>query len=70
MTESLPVEFVVNAEAQSQLDDMGLKYRPYGKLLSTTQELDETLVESLTSDELIEFIGIDAEYLVYVNVRD
>ena len=69
MTESIPVEFIVNTEAQSQIDDIGLRCKPYGKLLSFIQWLDETLVESLTPDDLIEFVGIDAEYLVYMNIR-
>ena len=69
MTESIPVEFIVNAESQDQLDDIGLRYRPYGKLLSFTQWLDEVLVESLKPDDLIEFIGVDAEFLVYMNVK-
>ena len=70
MTEPLTVEFIVNAEAMSQIEDIGLPWKPYGKLLSIHQELDETLVESLTNDELIEFIGIDSEFLVYLNVKE
>lgn len=67
---SLSVEFIVNSEAQSQIDDIGLRCKPYGKLLSVTEEVDETLIESLTNDELIEFIGIDSEFLVYLNVKE
>ena len=70
MTESISVEFIVNAEAMSLIEDIGLPWKPYGKLLSVTQELDETLIESLSNDELVEFIGIDAEFLVYLNVKE
>lgn len=65
----IPVEFIVNAEAESTITDIGLPCKPYGKLLSVTQTLPETLIESLNNDELVEFIGIDAEHLVYLNVK-
>ena len=70
MTAPLTVEFIVNAEAMDLIEDLGLPWKPYGKLLSITQELDETLIESLTNDELIEFIGIDSEFLVYLNIKE
>ena len=70
MSESLTVEFIVNAESMDLIEDIGLPWKPYGKLLSVTQELDETLVESLSNDELIEFIGVDAEFLVYLNIKE
>lgn len=70
MTAPLSVEFIVNAEAMDLIEDIGLPWKPYGKLLSITQELDETLIESLTNDELIEFIGIDSEFLVYLNIKE
>ena len=71
MSELLNVEFIVNREAISQIEDVGLHWKPYGKSnVSVRQELEETLIESLSNDELIEFIGIDSEFLVYLNVRD
>tara|TARA_R100000406_G_C3106756_1_gene123340 strand:- start:309 stop:539 length:231 start_codon:yes stop_codon:yes gene_type:complete len=66
----LSVEFIVDADALSTIEDIGLPWKPYGKLLSVTQELPEELVESLTNDELVEFIGIDSENLVYLNVKE
>ena len=66
----LSVEFIVNAEALSTITDIGLPWKPYGKLLSVTQELPEELIESLSNDELVEFIGIDSENLVYLNVKE
>tara|TARA_A100001201_G_C4045551_1_gene188047 strand:+ start:568 stop:798 length:231 start_codon:yes stop_codon:yes gene_type:complete len=66
----LSVEFIVNAEALSTIEDIGLPWKPYGKLLSVTQELPEELIESLSNDELVEFIGIDSENLVYLNVKE
>ena len=70
MQPPLTVEFIVNSEALGIIEDIGLPWKPYGKLLSVTQELDETLIESLTNDELVEFIGIDSEFLVYLNVKE
>ena len=70
MTAPLAVEFIVNAEALSIIEDIGLPWKPYGKLLSVTQELPEELIESLSNDELVEFIGIDSENLVYLNVKE
>ena len=70
MTAPISVEFIVNAEALSLIEDIGLPWKPYGKLLSVTQELPEELIESLSNDELIEFIGIDSENLVYLNIKE
>ena len=70
MSDSVSVEFIVNAEAMSQIEDMGWPCKHYGKLISVTQEIDETLVESLSSDELVELIGIDSEFLVYFNIKE
>jgi hypothetical protein len=66
----ITVQFIVNAEALSTIEDVGLPWKPYGKLLLVTQELPEELIESLSNDELVEFIGIDAEHLVYLNVKE
>ncbi len=71
MSIPLTVQFIVNAEALSQIEDIGLPWKPYGKLLLlVTQELPEELIESLSNDELVEFIGIDSENLVYLNVKE
>tara|TARA_B100000035_G_C20877761_1_gene499130 strand:- start:303 stop:527 length:225 start_codon:yes stop_codon:yes gene_type:complete len=70
MTAPISVEFIVNAEALSIIKNIGLPWKPYGKLLSVTQELPEELIESLSNDELIEFIGIDSEFLVYLNIKE
>jgi len=70
MTAPISVEFIVNAEALSLIEDIGLPWKPYGKLLSVTQELPEELIESLSNDELIEFIGIDSENLIYLNIKE
>lgn len=67
---AVSVEFIVNPEAMYLVEDLGLPWKGYGKLMSITQELDETLIESLTNDELIEFIGIDSEFLVYLNIKE
>ena len=70
MSTPLTVEFIVNSEALSNIEYFGLPWKPYGKLLSVTQELPEELIESLSNDELVEFIVIDSENLVYLNVKE
>ena len=70
MSDSLTVEFIVNSEAMDTIEDIGLPWKPYGKLINVTQEIDETLIESLSNNELVEFIGIDSEFLVYLNIKD
>jgi len=70
MSAPITVEFIVDAEASEQITNLGLKWvKPYGKHLSVKEEIDETLIESLSNDDLIEFIGIDSEHLIYLNVK-
>jgi hypothetical protein len=70
MQAPVTVEFIVDAEASEQIKDLGLKWiKPWGKYFSVKEEIDETLVESLSNDELIEFIGIDSAYLIYLNIK-
>ena len=70
MSAPVTVEFIVDSEASEQIEDLGLKWvKPYGPHISVKEELDETLIESLSNDEMLEFIGIDSEYLIYVNIR-
>lgn len=70
MQAPITVEFIVDAEASEQIKDLGLKWiKPWGKYISVKEEIDETLIESLSNDELIEFIGIDSEFLIYLNIR-
>ena len=71
MQAPITVEFIVDAEASELINDLGLKWvKPYGyDKISVKEEIDETLIESLSSDELIEFIGIDSEYLIHLNIK-
>ena len=71
MIDSVAVEFFVNPEAMSQIEDVGLSFdvQPITGLVSVRQDIDETLIESMSNDELIEFIGIDSEFLVYTNIQ-
>lgn len=39
-----------------------------GTIVVRFKEVDEVLLESMTADELIEFLGIDAEYLIAMEV--
>ena len=70
MQAPITVEFIVDQEASEQIKDLGLKWvKPYGRHISIKDEIDETLIESLSNDELVEFIGIDSEYLIYLNIK-
>lgn len=70
MKAPITVEFIVDAEASEQIKDLGLKWvKPYGEHISIKDEIDETLIESLSNDKLVEFIGIDSEYLIYLNIK-
>ena len=71
MQAPITIEFIVDAEASELIEDLGLKWvKPYGKnKISVKEEIDETLIESLSGDELVEFIGIDSEYLIYLNIK-
>ena len=64
------VEFILNSEAKDLVEDCGLHWKPWGKYISVHEELDETLIESLSNDELVEFIGVDSEFLVYLNIKE
>lgn len=71
MSAPITVEFIVDSEASEQIADLGLKWvKPYGSHISVKEELDDTLIKSLSNDELIEFIGINSEYLIYVNIKN
>jgi len=71
MSDLLNVQFILDAGSIDQIEDVGLTWKRYGSsLVKVHQEIDETLIESLTNDELVEFIGIDAEFLVYLNIRE
>jgi hypothetical protein len=71
MSTSTAVQFIVNDEAKDLLDDLNIDSTPINDdCLSFHLQLDETLVESLTSDELLEFIGLNAESLIYINIID
>tara|TARA_Y100000004_G_scaffold115250_1_gene129423 strand:+ start:295 stop:522 length:228 start_codon:yes stop_codon:yes gene_type:complete len=71
MTAPLSVEFILEAGSIDQIEDVGLRWQRYGSsLVKVTQELPEELIESLSNDELVEFIGIGSEFLVYLNIRE
>ena len=69
---TLIVDFTLNVEAREDaLDIPGVCIYGAGGIDPTIEdgtivvrfkEVDEVLLESMTADELIEFLGIDAEY--------
>jgi len=64
------LSFFVDAEAESQLLDIGQAFTDYGEQLNFELSVDETLVESLRADELLEFVGIDSEFLIAIVDKD
>jgi hypothetical protein len=75
---TLIVDFTLNVEAREDaLDIPGVCIYGAGGIDPTIEdgtivvrfkEVDEVLLESMTADELIEFLGIDAEYLIAMEV--
>ena len=65
------VRFYLDAEVDAELlDELDLEYTYEEDYCVLTLEVDETLLESLNGEELVEFIGIDGENLVYIEVVD
>jgi len=63
------VRFYLDAEVDAELlDELDLEYNYEEDYCVLTLEVDETLLESLNGEELVEFIGIDGENLVYIEV--
>lgn len=77
---NLIVDFTLNAEAREDaLDIPGVCIYGAGGIDPTIEDgtivvrfkdVDETLVESMNPDELLEFLGIDSEYLIAIEVVD
>ena len=67
---STTLSFFVDAEAESQLLDVGHTFTNHGDQLNFELNVDETLVESLRADELLEFFGIDSEFLIAIIDKD
>lgn len=65
------VRFYLDAEVDAELlDELDLEYNYEEDYCVLTLEVDETLLESLSGEELVEFIGIDGENLVYIEVAE
>lgn len=70
MSLQIPVRFYLDAEVDAELlDELDLEYTYEDDYCVVTMELSEELVESLQADELLEFIGLDAESLVYIDTE-
>lgn len=65
------VRFYLDAEVDAELlDELDLEYTYEEDYCVLTLEVDEALLESLNGEELVEFIGIDGENLVYIEVAE
>lgn len=67
----VPIRFYLDIEIDAELlDELDLEYTYEEDYCVVSMEIDETLLESLDAEEMLEFIGLDAENLVYVEVLD
>lgn len=65
------IRFYLDIEVNAELlDELDLEYTYEEDYCVVSMEIDETLLESLDAEEMLEFIGLDAENLVYVEVLD
>ena len=62
------VQFHVDTFAFDQLKENDIIFKDAVEGYKFTVELDETLVESLSPDELLEFVGVDSEFLIHINI--
>lgn len=64
--------FTLDPEAAEQLAELEHPYVLDGRnnVLEVTLTVDDELVESLSADELLEFFGIDSEFLIALEVLD
>lgn len=69
MATKVSTAFYLDCEVDVELlEELDIEYTYEEDYVVIRLDLDETLVESLQADELLEFIGIDSEFLVYTEV--
>lgn len=69
MATKVSIAFYLDCEVDVELlEELDIDYTYEEDYVVLRLDLDETLVESLQTDELLEFIGIDSEFLVYSEV--
>jgi hypothetical protein len=69
---TVKIVFCVDQECTDLLDDLGLEYdadEDRGHI-EVPLEVDEDLLESLTTDELAEFFGLETEFVIALEVLD
>lgn len=69
MTTKVSIAFYLDCEVDVELlEELDIDYTYEEDYVVLRLDLDEILVDSLQTDELLEFIGIDSEFLVYSEV--
>ena len=69
MATKVSIAFYLDCEVDVELlEELDIDYTYEEDYVVLRLDLDETLVDSLQTDELLEFIGIDSEFLVYSEV--
>lgn len=65
------IRFYLDIEVDAELlDELDLEYTYEEDYCVVSMEIDETLLESLDAEEMLEFIGLEAENLVHLEVLD
>lgn len=69
MATKVSIAFYLDCEVDVELlEELDIDYTYEEDYVVLRLDLDEILVDSLQTDELLEFIGIDSEFLVYSEV--
>ena len=66
----IKVRFFLDIEAADQIADLGISSALIGDSIEIVVSIPETIAESLSPDELIEFVGIDHEFLIHLIPED
>ena len=64
------VRFFLDIDAADQIADLGLSSALIGDSIEIVRPIPETILESLSPDELIEYVGIDSEFLIHLLPED
>ena len=66
----IKVRFFLDIDAKHQIADLGISSALIGDSIEIVVPIPETILESLSPDELIEYVGIDSEFLIHLLPED
>ena len=71
MAFEVPVAIYLDTEVDVELlEELDIEYDYEDDYVVLKMQIDEVLLESLKPDELLEFIGIDSEFFVYMDIQE